>query len=103
MFALSEDNNDEEYNKDLEYIVKKYGIETDGHTNAYIKDQIYAEVYLRRAWKNVLLKLKMPIGVAEEKAEDILLLHRLYARKEKHLFPNVQKELMILKEYIQMI
>ena len=36
--------------------------------------------------------------MVEEKAEDMLLLHRLYARKQKHLFPNVQEELMKLKE-----
>ena len=36
--------------------------------------------------------------MAEEKSEDILLLHRIYARKEKHLFPNVKNELVALKK-----
>ena len=59
---------------------------------------IHAEVYLRRVWKNVLVKLKIPRGIAEEKAEDVLLIHRLYARKKKSLFLNVQEELIALKE-----
>lgn len=58
----------------------------------------HAEVYLRRAWQNVLMELKLPKRMVEEKAEDMLLLHRIYARKEKHLFPNVKEELMALKE-----
>ena len=36
--------------------------------------------------------------MAEEKAEDILLVFRLFTRKQKHLFPNVQKELKKLRE-----
>ena len=58
---------------------------------------IHAEVCLRRVWKIVLMNLKIPKKMVEEKAEDILLLHRIYARKQKHLFPNVQEELMALK------
>ena len=58
----------------------------------------HAEVYLRRAWKNVLSELMLPKKMVEEKAEDMLLLHRIYARKEKHLFPNVKEELIILKK-----
>lgn len=80
----------------LEALYKEACIQEERESQA--ERGIHAEIYLRRAWKNVLLKLKMPVVIAEEKAEDILLLHRLYARKEKHLFPNVQKELMILKE-----
>ena len=59
---------------------------------------VYAEVSLGRVWLQVLTKLELPKKMAEEKAEDMLLLHRLYARKEKHLFPNVQEELLALKE-----
>lgn len=58
----------------------------------------YAEVSLGRVWLKVLKQLEIPKQMAEEKAEDMLLLHRLYARKQKHLFPNVPEELMKLKE-----
>ncbi len=60
---------------------------------------VYAEVSLRRVWLNVMIKLDVPRKIAEEKAEDILLVFRLYTRKQKHLFPNVKKELMALKEH----
>lgn len=82
--------------KDLELLYKEACIQEELESRK--ERGIHAEIFLSRVWKNVLLKLKMPIGIAGEKAEDILLLHRIYARKEKHLFPNVQKELMILKE-----
>ena len=62
------------------------------------KRGIYAEASLGRAWLQVLIKLEIPKEMAKEKAEDMLLLHRLYARKQKHLFQNVQEELMKLKE-----
>jgi len=62
------------------------------------KRGIYAEVSLERAWYQVLIKLDIPKEMAEEKAEDMLLLHRLYARKQKYLFPNVKEELLKLKE-----
>lgn len=58
----------------------------------------HAEVCLRRAWQKVLVDLKLAQKMAEEKAEDILLLHRIYARKQKHLFLNVKEELITLKE-----
>lgn len=58
----------------------------------------YAEVSLGRVWQDVLTKINIPQYMAEEKAEDILLLHRLYARKHKALFPYVQEELVELKK-----
>lgn len=63
------------------------------------KGGIHAEVSLRRVWVNVLTTLNIPGQMAEEKAEDILLVHRLYTRKRKALFSNVQKELMALKKH----
>lgn len=75
---------DAEYKKEEKQCISKRGI--------------YAEISLGRVWFQVLTNLGIPQKMAEEKAEDILLLHRLYARKEKHLFPNVQEELMALKE-----
>ena len=58
----------------------------------------YAEISLSRVWFRILIGLGISEQMAEEKAEDLLLLHRLYARKEKHLFPHVEKELIALKE-----
>ena len=57
----------------------------------------FAEMSLRRVWKNTLLALDVPYEIAEEKAEDILLVFRLFTRKKKALFPNVQQELEKLK------
>lgn len=59
---------------------------------------IHAEVSLSRTWAEVLIKLNIPKAMAEEKAEDMLLVFRLYTRKKKHLFPNVKKELLELKK-----
>ena len=59
----------------------------------------YAEVCLRRVWIHVLTKLNIPQKIAEERAEDILLVYRLYTRKQKNLFSNVQEELIALKKY----
>ena len=59
---------------------------------------IHAELHLRRVWKNVLTALNIPLEMAEEKAEDILLVFRLFTRRQKHLFPNIQKELRKLKD-----
>ena len=58
----------------------------------------YAEMRLRNVWRNVLQALDIPLEIAEEKSEDILLIHRLYARKKKRLFPNVGDELIKLKK-----
>ena len=61
------------------------------------KRGIHAEVSLSKAWLEVLTKLNIPGKMAEEKAEDMLLVFRLFTRKQKHLFPNVKKELETLK------
>lgn len=58
----------------------------------------HAEVSFSRAWYEVLTKLNIPEKMAEEKAEDMLLVFRLYTRKQRHLFSNVKKELLKLKE-----
>ena len=44
------------------------------------------------------MKMGISRKKAREKAEDILLLHRIYAREKKHLFPNVEQELLALKK-----
>lgn len=59
----------------------------------------YAEVSLKRVWEMVLKELGLSPEMAEEKAEDVLLLHRIYARKQKALFANVQSELLKLKSH----
>ena len=59
---------------------------------------IHAEICLTNVWKDVLLDLDIPEEMAEEKAEDFLLLFRLYTRKQKRLFANVERELMRLKQ-----
>ena len=58
----------------------------------------YAEVSLRRVWEKVLKEVGISPDMAKEKAEDILLLHRLYARKQCFLFKNVEEELLKLKK-----
>lgn len=58
----------------------------------------HAEICMCRIWQNVMIHLQIPRELAKEKAEDILLVYRLYTRKRKYLFPNVKKELMALKE-----
>ena len=76
------------------------------YQKAYIKEEKecvnkygkHAEVCLRRVWQDVLIKLNIPKSMAEEKSEDVLLLHRLYARKHKSLFLHVQEELVELKK-----
>lgn len=72
------------YEKEEKKCVKKHGP--------------YAEINLTEVWYRVLLEMKLSRKVAREKAEDVLLLHRIYARKIKHLFPNVEKELLALKK-----
>ena len=62
------------------------------------KHGIHAEVSFSRAWLEVLTRLNIPEKMAEEKAEDMLLVFRLYTRKQKHLFPNVKEELLKLKK-----
>mgnify|MGYP003298660508 FL=1 len=59
---------------------------------------IHAEVSLSKVWSEVLTKLGISRKMTEEKAEDMLLVFRLYTRKQKQLFPNVKKELLKLKE-----
>ena len=63
-----------------------------------VKHGIHAEVSFSRVWYEVLTKLNIPGKMAEEKAEDMLLVFRLYTRKQKHLFPNVKEELLKLKK-----
>lgn len=58
----------------------------------------HAEVSFTRVWRNVLTMLKLPYEIADEKAEDVLLLYRILTRKKKQLFPNVKEELMELKK-----
>lgn len=59
---------------------------------------IYAEICLKRVWKEVLVKAGMEKDWAERKADKILMVYRLCAEKENKLFPNVKKELFALKE-----
>ena len=58
----------------------------------------YAEMDYTEVWYQVLMKLNLSRKMAREKAKDVLILHRIYARKINHLFPNVEKELMELKK-----
>lgn len=59
---------------------------------------IYAEICLKRVWKEVLVKAGMEKDWAERKADKILMVYRLCAEMENKLFPNVKKELFALKE-----
>ena len=74
----------EECEKELENCQKERGI--------------YAEICLKRVWKEVLVKAGMEKDWAGRKADKILLVHRLCAEKTNQLFPNVKKELLALKE-----
>ena len=98
--------------KAISYITEKK-IEMDADTledlyqQIYIKEEkkcmkkhgIHAEINLTEVWYRILLELKLSRRVAREKAEDVLLLHRIYARRIKHLFPNVEVELLELKKH----
>ena len=82
--------------KELEILYQKA---CDTEERKCIKERgPHAEVSFSRAWLEVLTKLNIPKKMAEEKAEDMLLVFRLFTRKQKHLFPNVKKELMELKK-----
>lgn len=59
---------------------------------------IHAETIYSDVWYHVLMKLGISSKKAREKAEDVLLLHRIYIREKKHLFPNVEQELLELKK-----
>ena len=59
---------------------------------------IHAETNYTEVWYYVLMKMGVSRKKAREKAEDILLLHRIYAREKKYLFPNVEQELSELKK-----
>ena len=82
--------------EELEILYKKA---SDAEERKCIKERgPHAEVSLKRAWFEVLSKLNITEKMAEEKAEDMLLVFRLYTRKQKHLFPNVKEELLELKK-----
>lgn len=94
----------------IEYVMeKKFSITPENLEALYLKEYKkevnasqkargkYAEICLKNVWRGVLVALNISRQIAEEKAEDMLLLHRIYTRKKRHLFPNVEKELMVLK------